>query len=219
MRLHFRLAIAAILMSGLAANGGAALFEDDFEGNLSDWTGQGGGAHSGTIVADPLNPGNQVLAFTALGSAGDIFTSQQIVLTPGETYQIAFDYLGLPSPAANAGNLGGFAGLSEDLPGRHLWYFATSTASGASDVLVDDGQWASYVYEFTAPVTFTFFGGGTGNSVHLMFEDFGGSGGVAGDVYFDNVRLSSAVPEPASGVLLGGAILALVALRRRLGRR
>ena len=211
---YLRIALIGVCLGAWGAEGRAALFTDDFEGDLSAWTGQGGGAHSGLIVVDPLNAGNNVLSFTALGSAGDIFTAQQLNLNPGATYQISFDYLGLPTVGSVAGNLGGFAGISEGLAGRHMWYYGTTANSGATDTLVDDGQWASYVFQFIAPVNFT-FGGGSGNAIRLMFEDFTGSGGVAGDVYFDNVELSAAVPEPTSALLLGAGLLVLAVRRRR----
>lgn len=191
------------------------LFFDDFQGDLSAWVGQGGlaGAHHGAIVDDVLNPGNKVLTFTRTNLGGDIFaTAAGFSLASGQQYTVSFDYRGDPQQGGTPGNLGGYAGLSSGFAGNHIWYYGTSTVSGAAPVLVDDGQWRSYSYTFTTPLWI-------GNTIHLMFEDFWAAGyglnNVAGDVYFDDVRL---VPIPAAilfGMLgMGAASIGL----RRLGQ-
>ena len=202
-------ALAAVLV--LAAAAQADLFNEDFEGgDLSAWVGQGGGAHHGTIVTDPLDPGNKVLTFTETNWGGDIFaTAAGFDLTPGQQYTVSFRYLGDPAKGGTSDNLGGYAGLAAGLPGAHKWYYGTGTVSGAADVLVDNGSWGSYRYDFTAPVP------GVGSHIHLMFEDFYLSGyglnDVAGDVYFDDIRL---VPVPGA-VLLGIIGLSAVGVKLR----
>jgi hypothetical protein len=196
---------------------GAAIFTDDFEGDLSLWTGKSGGIFSGITVVDPLRAGNRVLSFTALNIEGDIYSLQQFSLTAGQRYRISFEYLGLAKPGSVDGDFGGFAGLSEDLPGRHLWYYGTSNDSGADPKLIDDGQWRTYTFDFVPPVSFIFGGGGSGSAVHLMFEDFLGSGGVGGDAYFDNVSLAP-IPLPATVWLLAFALVSLLGLRKRFQR-
>lgn len=198
----------------LGATVSADLFYEDFQGDLSAWVGQSGDptAHHGIIVPDPVNPGsgNRVLTFTQTNWGGDIFaTAAGFAVTPGQQYTISFKYLGDPSQGGTPGNLGGYAGISAGFPGNHIWYYGTSNVSGAAPVLIDDGQWHSYSYTFTASAGM--------NPVHLMFEDFYlqgyGLANVAGDVYFDDIRL---VPIPGA-VLLGllGLSVAGGKLRKR----
>jgi len=214
MLTKYILALVATLLLGATAS--ADLFYEDFESGLSAWVGQGGdpSAHHGQIVADPLNPssGNNVLTFTQTNWGGDIFaTAAGFAVTPGQQYTISFKYLGDPSQGGTPGNLGGYAGISAGFPSsNHIWYYGTSDVSSAEPKLIDDGQWHSYSYTFTAYAGM--------NPVHLMFEDFYlagyGLNNVAGDVYFDDIRL---VPVPGA-VLLGllGLSAAGVTLRRRV---
>ncbi|MDY0357637.1 MAG: hypothetical protein RBR19_17275 [Sedimentisphaerales bacterium] len=203
-KVWFSLAVlVGFLGVGALAN---PLFIEDFESDLSQWTGKNNGAHHGVIVADPLNAGNNVLSFSATASGGDIFTIAAFDLVAGQQYTISFDYLGLPSQIA--GGAGGFAGLSQAYPGTHLWYYGTNSTSGAAPILVDDGQWHTYTYDFIAPSSI-------GSSIHLMFEDFSYSAAsVAGDALFDNVQIST-IPVPGA-LLLGSIGLGLTGhLRRR----
>ena len=55
--------------------------------------------------------------------------------------------------------------------------------------LIDDGQWHSYSITFNSPI---------GQPVRLMLEDWDGSNGVAGDAYFDNLRLHDSQVAPAA---------------------
>ena len=142
----------------------------------------------------------QVLAsvtFTEIVLGGDILTAVPFVLIPGQSYSVEFEYLGLAKPGSVAGDFGGFAGITEDLPGKHLWYMGTRTLLGSTpDALIDDGVWRTYRYDFTPPLVPQFFGPGTFVPQHLMFEDTSLSGGVPGDVFIDNVRLFD-TPEPS----------------------
>src|SRR2546427_9051552 len=68
------------------------IFFDDFESGLGQWTGKSGGAHHGVTVADPLASGHgNVLAFTALNQAGDIFSTA--LLSGSGPLMLSFDYL------------------------------------------------------------------------------------------------------------------------------
>lgn len=165
----------------------SSMFFDDFEGDLSQWTGKSGGGHNGQIVADPLRPGNHVVTFGAVTFGGDIF-SDEVDIVPDQEYVLSFEYLGLliPGSGGNPDNLGGTIGFSEDTPGRHRWLTGTTTDGGIeSDLLIDDGQWHSYSLQFD-PFD------ASNNTIRAMVQDWNGSGGVAGDAFFDNVTLESA---------------------------
>jgi hypothetical protein len=180
----------------------ADLFNEDFEGDLSAWVGKSGGAHHGQIVADPLNASNNVLNFTLLNSAGDIF-SPALSVTPGQTYTLSFDYLGVPGRGGVPDDLGGFAGYSLGTPGTHFWLAGTPAAyPGIVAHLIDDGTWHTYSVDFVPGVS----------SIRIMLEDFSGSGGVAGDAYFDDI---SVVPVPGAALLgILGLGMVGVALRK-----
>jgi hypothetical protein len=171
----------------------ATLFFDDFEdSHLPQWVGKGGGAGDGVVINDPLRPGNHVLTFTSLNFAGDIY-SAPIPVTRGKKYVLHFEYLGRFDPASGAqeGNLGGFIGFTDDTPGppeTQSWLAGTALIGGAEDdPLSDDGQWHTYEITFDPFATFT----PASNMIRVMLEDFLESQGVAGDVFFDNVRLTS----------------------------
>ena len=187
------LCLLACLLSGAnAAECGQELFSEDFETDLSQWVGKGGGPHHGTIVDDPLRPGNHVLTFTDMTSFGDVF-SDAVHVSPEATYILAFDYLGIFDPHSGAveGDLGGFIGFAEDTPGKCRWLAGTGMHGGAEDdPLLDDGQWHTHALLFNPFVD----GSGepweiSSDAIRVMIEDYSWSGGTAGDVFFDNVRL------------------------------
>jgi len=201
--------IAAITFASLASISSAdILFSDNFESGLNQWTGKNNGPHGGTLVIDPFDQSNTVLSFNRTIAAGDIFTADALTLDPNETYRLSFDYLGLAKNETVQGDNGGYVGFSVDMPGLHRWKWATGTVSGASDVLIDDGQWRNYNFEFTAADL------GIGNTLRLMLEDFSGSQGTFGDAYFDNIFVGPAtVPTPSAVALLG--LGGLITARRR----
>ena len=174
------------------------LFFDDFESDLSQWTGKLAGPHHGQIVSDPVEA-DHAMNFTQLRAAGDIF-SIGAFSSSTRKFRLSFDYLGDPTLGGVAGNLGGFIGHSFGLPAGHTWLAGTSGASGAAPILVDDGAWHHYSIDFM-----------TSSSIHVMIEDFSGSRGVVGDAYFDNVRLES-IPEPTT-IMLSGSFGRTIASR------
>lgn len=192
--------------AGLAQ--GDVIFQDSFENGLGQWTGKNGGTHQGVLVIDPLDSGNTVLSFNGLAAGGDVFTFESFILNPQITYELSFDYLGLTQEGSRQNDTGGYVGFSVDMPGTHSWHWATGNASGAQDVLIDDGQWRSYSFEFTSADL------GIGENVRLMLEDFSGSGGRGGDAFFDNIYFAPAsIPAPGTAMVLG--LGGLIAIRRR----
>src|ERR1700753_3661804 len=105
---------AAVVWSvsfGVTRANAGTLFSDNFEsGSLSssNWSIPG----RGTIVVDPLNSSNHVLAFNQLATGGDIFTVPLNLGVPQIT--LSFDYLGLDGTSGVGDNTGGFAII--DLP-------------------------------------------------------------------------------------------------------
>ena len=177
------------------------VFSDDFESGLSLWTGKDNGAHHGMIVDDPFGGLNSVLTFNGLNAGGDIFTDS-LTLNANQSYRFSFDYLGLPEDRSSASDTGGYVGFSVGTPSTHSWMWATGTVSNASDVLVDDGQWHSYDFDFTTADI------GIGESLRVMVEDFSGSRGTHGDAFFDNFTIE-AVPAPGTAALLGLELILL----------
>jgi hypothetical protein len=184
-------AIAAIGMAGCASTShqtattqperkpGTVLFSEDFEAGLGKWTGVAGGPQTATIVPDPLASGRgNVLTCTKLGGPGEVWTRESVSNADG--IEISFDYLGLPKAGSVAGDLGGFLGiLKEDKWGA--WFAATRPSySGVCIQLVDDGAWHRVTHIFR---------GGSSYSFRLIIEDWDGSGGVPGDVFFDNIQV------------------------------
>lgn len=187
--------VMAIAMVPVTADA-ASVFTDDFESGLGQWTGKGGGTHHGQIVADPLNPGNSVLNFTSVISAGDIFQSPGLTTTPGQELILSFDYLGTGS-----GQSGGYIGISGPTDSQHFWLAGTGSVSNAAPILNTTGQWQHVEIAFDTRYT----------TSRVMIEDFVAP---AFNAYFDNVRLASAVPVPAA-LVAGPALMGLIALRRR----
>jgi len=163
-----------------------------------------------------LNSGHgQVLTFTALNHGGDIYTTSSI--SPGQGFVLSFDYLGLPGLGGNPSDLGGFIGISSNLNPVNLgsdefWLAGSENNYNVVQVLPGDGTWHHYDLLIpNSPLA----------SFHIMIEDYDFSGGVPGDVFFDNVRIAS-VPEPGMPGLFAGALLifgrpAMARVRRTFG--
>ena len=186
-------ATALILVFAIPASAQVTVFEDAFEsGNLSQWIGQFGTPHHhGQIVADPLNPANHVLTFTAVSAAGDIFSASRIPALGGRRFVLSFDFLALPIEEVPPGEYGGFAGITTDPFGvlPHYWLAGTyapalNVPGSVATVLATDARWHHYEIDFTDIIA--------SNSVlsfQVMLEDWYDRGSIPGDIYFDNLRL------------------------------
>ena len=198
---HFAAAFAAAFLPAFTLSA-QVLFSEDFSNGLGQWTGKNGGSHNAVVVNDPLNSGHGgVLTFTALDAGGNIFSAQPVSsLSPAF---IRFDYLGLPGPGSVPGDLGGFLGLATSRSEvSRVWLASTSPQWPATFQLVDDGHW--HTIQMAMP--------NLGSPTYLAMEDWVGSGGIPGDVFFDNIQVSTA-PEPSPLLLLAAGIW--LALRRR----
>jgi hypothetical protein len=175
----------------------ATLFQDDFEGDLSQWTGKSGGAYHGVIVADPLNPSNDVVVFSELNDTGDMF-STEFAVEAGETYVLSFDYLGLALPDSPLDSFGGFIGISDETPEGIFFLAGTVNVGGILLELIDDGTWHSYSIIFN-PADFIFI---TDGAIRLTMEDWNAAAcplsgcvaGVPGDAFFDNIQVGRTGP-------------------------
>lgn len=174
-------------------------FIERFEGDLSKWIGKFSSEHHGVIVNDPLRPRNHVVTFTQLVYGGDIF-SEEIVVKPGYTYILIFEYLGIPDLGGVPDNLGGAIGFSDQFvenwfSGRFLAAtdLGSSTSGIDDDPLIDDGKWHKYKIEFDPFESGYYYYDGSpeNNTIRITLEDWLGSGGIAGDIFFDDIVLKA----------------------------
>lgn len=167
------------------------IFYEDFETDLDQWTGKEYGAHNGILVDDPLDANNQVLSFSALNGGGDVYSIPELKLHTGQTYKISFKYLGKEIVGVSVpDDFGGFLGLSDNAGNPPLgdhWIFGTRESyPGIRGHLIDDNTWHTYEYVFEWQKEEY---AASDDTIHIMIQDFGNSGGGPGDVFFDNIRI------------------------------
>jgi hypothetical protein len=171
---------------------------EDFQGDLSQWTGRYDvlASATGQITDGALN-------FTSKGLSAGVFTVE--TFDPGN-YVLTFDYKGQDG--------GGFIGYTTDYGtnGTNTWLAGNADYSGGDiaptyQSLQDQDGWYTYTISFIADTPF-----------QLEVEDWVSP---AGNAYFDNLSLVDppSVPEPATMFLLGFGILGLVAFRKKLIKR
>jgi hypothetical protein len=103
------------------------------------------------------------IGFKKCGSGGSVYSKHTFT----GTKKITFDF---------AGKEGGFMGYSAGTPGAHVWPIATQAYGNQHVRLETTGEWKTYTDTWTCAYA----------QCHIMLEDWSGSGGSCGNVYFDN---------------------------------
>lgn len=192
--------IASIMaMATLSVNAANLLANGNF--NTGDFSGWYTYAADGTMA----NTINTTLTYDSTPNAqmvsGDLtyrdaIGQAPVVIGANLPYTISFVYDASAVPTTAGGNFAISVTYYSDLAGSVYNGFEFPTG-----VLTTSGAWAPYSGNFTTPA-------GT-QSLKLEFELY-----APVTVQLDNISLAP-VPEPSSLMLLGGAGLSLLALRRR----
>ena len=150
-----------------------------------------------SYYTDPTVP--NTIAF----SNGDtIYQTVGATVGTGTLYTLMVDI----GQRADSGSFGGSADLliGPTAGNGETSHFVTATGSNPAS-----GGWSTFTAMYTGTAA------DAGATITIELQTIGVIGNVTHQGNFDNVRLEDAVPEPASFLLIGSALLALKAFRRR----
>lgn len=194
---------SAVLSAQATVSG--SVFVEDFESDLSQWVGRGGGGHNGIMVVDPLNPTNHCLTFTATTNTADLL-GLEIPTAGAPRYQVSFDFLGFPEQDGIVQPLGGFIAVVSGDGGNGISIAGTCYDNNIQVLLVCDGSWHSYTVSFDPSVIFP----PPYENMRIMVEDWDGAaslscpGGTPGGSLFDNIVLAPEGSVPGDTRTWGG---------------
>ena len=184
------LGLATLVAATATLRADITVFQENFEGtNLVQWIGKDGGAHQGQLVADPLNPANRVLSFSGVNASGDIFTAAPIDFSRPRQYVLSFDFLGNNNPAVGNGGYIGISAVASGVDALQSWLGGTPATGlnappSVATTLIADGQWHHYEIDFTAALDQLDLA-----QAYLMLEDWSNASNIAGDAFFDNIKV------------------------------
>lgn len=169
---------------------------------------------SSTGVDDAIEIRNNVVGtaqdgtyFAELDSRHNSSMSQSFATTVGQTYTLSFWYSNrAQSDEFNSVFAGGVVPVSSQGMTFNVGTGDVAVPTIATANTTADNQWQLYSTTFVA----------TGTSTTLSFAATGTSDSWGSSL--DNISVSSAVPEPASGALLVSGVLMLAGLSRRRNR-
>jgi hypothetical protein len=206
-----RVALALLVLTGWISAG--VIFSEDFEGQspAEVVTGLIGTTAFEVIAGNvdlvaPPNPytalcgtGNSCIDTTGSGGRGTISTINPIHFAPG-LYYLSFRLQGWSYPDPEIGTINESATIRVILPGLLDTAFFVAGASNPY------------------PLVRIVFSVETEQNLKLTFQDLSGSAGYAGAI-LDDIEIGTAVPEPASFLLMLPGLAGLLWARKRLAAR